>query len=329
MITFLTTAKHRYTIDGFRRVWAASLAYHLRVIPYERLFRMRSVPGGVYIFTDLDRLSEQALDTAGEWYQVLKDAGACVLNSPSRFVDRLELLRRLHDAGKNQFNVYTLDQIDQVQFPVFLRYNEGHDGNQSELIHDRATLDSQLNRLKRRAAGRTPIIMEFLDYADADGRYYKYSHFRVGDQLSYGGMACGNSWCLKASQIVEPKVLERENRDGEDHQHHQAIMDVFQMTGIEYGRIDYTFVDGKLQVFEINTNPDMGFVRPMDLGRWKVRSRCYQQVNEGLWKLCLSSTGESCIETPGRFRADYCVRQMLTVPRLAAKRIRKILYPNG
>ena len=94
MITFLTTAKHRYTIDGFRRVWAASLAYHLRVIPYERLFRMRSVPGGVYIFTDLDRLSEQALDTAGEWYQVLKDAGACVLNSPSRFVDRLELLRR-------------------------------------------------------------------------------------------------------------------------------------------------------------------------------------------------------------------------------------------
>ena len=164
MITFLTTAKHRYTIDGLRKVWAASLAHHLRVLPYERLFCMRSVPGGVYIFTDLDRLSEKDGERAREWYQILRDAGACVLNDPSCFVDRLELLQRLYAAGKNQFNVYTFDQIDKVRYPVFLRYNEGHDGNQSDLINDRATLDGALKRLKRQADGEATVCFKKLYY---------------------------------------------------------------------------------------------------------------------------------------------------------------------
>ena len=329
MITFLTTAKHRYTIDGLRKVWAASLAHHLRVLPYERLFCMRSVPGGVYIFTDLDRLSEKDGERAREWYQILRDAGACVLNDPSCFVDRLELLQRLYAAGKNQFNVYTFDQIDKVRYPVFLRYNEGHDGNQSDLINDRATLDGALKRLKRQADGRTPLIIEFLDYSETDGRFYKYSHFRVGDHLVYGGLACGSSWCVKASEFIEQELLEREIIDGENHQFDQAIMDAFQMTGIEYGRIDYAFVDGKLQIFEINTNPDMGFTRPKDLARWRIRSRNYQLVNEALWELCMSSSRESRIETPGRFQPGYVLRRWLTLPRLCAKRIRKFLYPNG
>ena len=147
--------------------------------------------------------------------------------------------------------------------------------------------------------------------------------------MVYGGLACGSSWCVKASEFIEQELLEREIIDGENHQFDQAIMDAFQMTGIEYGRIDYAFVDGKLQIFEINTNPDMGFTRPKDLARWRIRSRNYQLVNEALWELCMSSSRESRIETPGRFQPGYVLRRWLTLPRLCAKRIRKFLYPNG
>jgi D-alanine-D-alanine ligase-like ATP-grasp enzyme len=30
------------------------------------------------------------------------------------------------------------------------------------------------------------------------------------------------------------------------------------MAGIEYGRVDYTVHDGRLQIWEINTNPTIG-----------------------------------------------------------------------
>src|SRR5262249_42167607 len=37
--------------------------------------------------------------------------------------------------------------------------------------------------------------------------------------------------------------------------HRQALGEIFQAAGIEYGRIDYSVLDGRIVTWEINTNP--------------------------------------------------------------------------
>ena len=39
--------------------------------------------------------------------------------------------------------------------------------------------------------------------------------------------------------------------------HKKDLMAIFQMAGIDYGRIDYSLHKGRIQVWEINTNPSV------------------------------------------------------------------------
>lgn len=325
MITFLTTARHRYTVDGYRKVWGASLAHVVQALPYERLFRMHSVPGGLFLFTDMDRLCADDLEKAAHWYQILKDAGATVLSDPGKFVGRLELLQRLHSSGMNQFSALTQDERNHARLPVFLRFAESHDGPKSDLIHDTATLDTEIERLKSREKNRRLILVEYLDYREPDERFCKYSHFRVGPQLIFAGMVCGRSWCRKEAESLDVSALGREFRAASDTRYNDVLMQCFETAGIEFGRIDYAIVDGRVQVFEINTNPDIGIPCPPGTERWKVRSRCYQQINEALWELRQSSNKDRRIETPGSFRSDYLIRQLGAWAQLLRKRARKAL----
>jgi hypothetical protein len=49
--------------------------------------------------------------------------------------------------------------------------------------------------------------------------------------------------------------IEEHLRYVETNPHRDQLEKVFELAGIEYGRIDYCVVDGRVQTFEINTNP--------------------------------------------------------------------------
>lgn len=323
MITILTTARHRYTIAGFRRVWGASLSHVINALSYERLFIATSVPQGVFVFTDLDRLSSEDLQRAGNWYQLLVEAGATVLTNPARFVGRLSLLRQLHRLGINQFTAFPLEERRKARFPVFLRFAEGHDGPKSELIYDSATLEAEIERRRTHQNGRQLIVVEFLEYGESDDRFYKFSHFRVGPHLIFCGMSCGRSWCRKETEDIDSAVIEREIRASSSTKHDNTLMQCFEAAGIEFGRIDYAIVGGKIQVFEINTNPDIGVRCPPGLERWKVRSRSYQAFNEALWELHQSSEHSDRIPVPGMIQLRYLVRLISARAHFIEKATRK------
>jgi hypothetical protein len=325
MITFLTTARHRYTIDGFRRIWGASLSHVIRILSYERLFGERSVQGGVFVFTDLDRLSRDDRQKAAQWYRTLKQSGATVLTDPERFVGRLPLLKQLHRTGINRFNAANLDERHKLELPAFLRYDEGHDGPRSGLIFDRETLEAEIGKPRSGGRGRRLIVVEFLDYKEADGLYYKYTHFRVGRHLIFGGMVCGAAWCLKEARETGAAVLERERQAASNRDHDEELMRCFDAAGIEFGRIDYAIVDGRVQVFEVNSNPDMGIPCPPSLDRWKTRSRCYQAINEALWELHAAAGHRGQVATPGAFSPRYLGRRIKAWGLLRGRSIRKAL----
>jgi hypothetical protein len=37
--------------------------------------------------------------------------------------------------------------------------------------------------------------------------------------------------------------------------HRDALLDIFELAGVDYGRVDYGVKEGQVQVWEINTNP--------------------------------------------------------------------------
>jgi hypothetical protein len=136
VIHYLTTSGHQYPwrspLEDPRAPVATreELLSRVRLISYERLFRMRVLPAGSYIFADLDRLGVEATERAALLRRVLQEGGpgVRVFNDPIRSMRRFELLRHLYAHGLNAFNVYRLTDVSQVRrFPVFLRDEDGHD----------------------------------------------------------------------------------------------------------------------------------------------------------------------------------------------------------
>ncbi|MGV7221935.1 MAG: hypothetical protein ACQ9MH_10440 [Nitrospinales bacterium] len=314
MVTFLTTARHRYTIDKYLKLWGVSLEQGVRVLPYELLFCLGSVTRGTYIFTDLDRLSPKHLKQAARWYKILKEQKATVLNDPAKFVGRLDLLQLLFREGHNHFNAYTLSHRHEARFPLFLRFDAGHDGPITDLIYDSESLEVEINRLRKSLQSPEPIVVEYLNYKEIDQRHYKYSHFRMGSKIIFAGMVCGQSWCLKGMEDYDDLIEDRELKASEMAIHNQTLMDRFEAAGIEFGRIDYAIVNGQVEVFEINTNPELGIPCPPALQRWFVRSRSYQELNESIWEYYQQSTEGLPITTPGKF--DLRLLVMLIIWRL-------------
>ena len=60
---------------------------------------------------------------------------------------------------------------------------------------------------------------------------------------------------VKAWQLLDEHLLDEERAFVAENPHNDQLQEVFELANIQYGRIDYAVVDGRLQVWEINTNP--------------------------------------------------------------------------
>src|SRR5882762_73750 len=107
MIRFLVTRGHGYTFKSVRR---SSEAPGISLMTYDRLFRSRWLRRATHVFTDLDRLGFWDLELAAESYLELQKLGLPVWNNPARVKLRYALLRALHNAGLNDFNIYRVDE---------------------------------------------------------------------------------------------------------------------------------------------------------------------------------------------------------------------------
>ena len=112
MIFYLVTEDHRYTINGFLGSWGEELASRIRPMAYEKLFRMKAVPVGTYVFADLERFAPEDLERAAVVWNALSSAGPGLrlFKHPIRCMRRYELLRELRERGINDFDAYRLTE---------------------------------------------------------------------------------------------------------------------------------------------------------------------------------------------------------------------------
>lgn len=261
MIHYLVTRNHAYAMAKFLESWGSALASRINVVAYEALATGTGIPrdDASIIFGDLDRLTPAARRVFGTF----RDSVAAqrppgrVLNDPQRSLLRYDLLKALHQRGINRFDVWRVDaESVPERFPVFLRDERGFLDVPPALLADEAAYRAALSDLRVRGEHLEHYLaVEFCDTADAEGIYHKYGAFAVGETIVPRHLFYSRDWLVKAADLAERDQLSAELAFVDANPHARALREIFRIAGIGYGRIDYAVVDGRIQVWEINTNP--------------------------------------------------------------------------
>ena len=184
-----------------------------------------------------------------------------ILNDPARVLKRFELHDALWRAGRNAYRSFRASgDWSAARYPVFVRAADDHQGAFSPLLHSPAEVDPWIGRAA--ALGRNVdqlLVIEFCDTADADGFYRKYAAFNVGGRIVARNLAYGSSWMLKFGGSDFALASAREELAYvHENPHADQLREIFAIANIDYGRIDYSMRDGRVQTWEININPTVG-----------------------------------------------------------------------
>lgn len=260
MITFLTTSAYSNTHRALEKI---DKGPPVRTLPYRSAFESPVLPRGTWVFTDCDRLSLPDRHAAGALFRCLRNGGARVLNDPARMPSRHGLLRSLHRAGLNGFDAYRYEEREVPRrWPVFLRTEGDHDQPLSGLI---ATPDALHAAAEEAIAAGTPItaliVIEYAAEPVAPGLFRRLSSYRVGPTVFACACAHDDNWLVKYGKlgIATQALYDDELRVVRDNPFEAPLRAAFEHVGIEYGRADFGLVGGRVQVYEINTNPQVAF----------------------------------------------------------------------
>jgi len=233
----------------------------IQPVSYEDVFASRNLPSGTWIFTALELLPPAGLRLADSIWQALTAAGQMVLNRPKLVPSRHALLDTLYRAGINEFRSCRPGDIDErLRYPVFVRLADEHTGSMSGLIADRKHLESFLRWQRLRGYQMNELlVVEFCDTANELGEYLKCSAQYVRGDAAARYLHVDKQWLVKSHAHTFQDEWAYEERDFiTQNAHADEVKKIFELANVEYGRIDYGLLDGKPQVWEINTNPTIG-----------------------------------------------------------------------
>lgn len=260
MIVFIHTTEHSYT---HKAIVGGVAPARVEVVTYDTLLGAKKVPRATYVFTDMDRLSLWQLRLAALTFRRMRERGLRVLNDPARALSRWGLLRRLHLAGINDFNAYRVEEgVRPRRWPVFLRAEGAHLGPITDLLHDWEQVATEIERALAKGAPLTGLlIVEYAGEPVLPGLYRKFSSFRMGPADFAHVCVHDDHWVAKVGKtgIAPPALYDDEQRVVRENPHGPILAHVFDLAGIGYGRADFGLVQGKVQVYEINTNPEVAF----------------------------------------------------------------------
>ncbi len=274
MIYYVATERFSSTIRRFLRSHGKALGGILKSLTWEELFFERGGPVGHYIFTDFDRLSRYELECAAAFAMALEKAApeARILNHPLRALERFPLLVALHQAGINDFTATRVEAGERPpKYPVFIRAEDGYGGPETDIISDDAEDNSALANLARRGLPlRGRIAIGYAAERGEDGYFQKFGAFNVAGEILAHHRMSGPTWVVKsnfkptawgsgrdAAVRIAEESMAKELDYVRSNPHRDILAKAFAVAGIEFGRADYGIVNGRVQIYEINTNARM------------------------------------------------------------------------
>lgn len=260
MIFQIAQEGNDWTANEFLRNWGKELASRFETVTFRQLAGATHLPAGTYLFTDLEMATPAQRGLLAQvWDQLESHGGARLFNPPLKAMGRYDLLKALAANGVNDFRAFRIDELpSDLQFPVFLRIETDHWGSRSPLLHAWPELEQWL--IKAALGGDDPgrlLVTEFCDTRDRTGLYRKFSAFCIGGHVVPRHIHFSRNWMLKMADHADAATLEEEQAYMDAVPRQDEIRRIFELAQITYGRIDYSFRDGRMQVWEINTNPTL------------------------------------------------------------------------
>jgi hypothetical protein len=262
MISFWVDAPGRFTIDAYLATRGEAIAHRFSVRTYEELQASTRIAPGGQIMGALDQLTAPGRELAAEMWDRVREAapGWALLNDPRRVLLRLPLLTAMADTGLNDFRAWPAHgDLSQVRYPVFVREANRHTGSHTGLLESPRALRGALRALRFRGLRLSDLlVVEYLHTADEQGRFRKYAAYRVGSVLVRTHLMVGHCWLMKSDGDESDLDAVREmSAYLESDLHEDWLWRVFELAGIDFGRLDYGVLDGRPQLWEINMNPTM------------------------------------------------------------------------
>jgi len=279
VIVYLVTADHAYTLNRYVQEWAPALIDQIQPVFYEEAPWDWLDLEATYVFSDIERLTPAEMQKATNYAEKLAALGFRILNHPSRAPTRLALQKVLHQAGVNPFRMFPVAEADGLQFPVFLRLANSHQGSIGDLIYSQTELDRRIAGLDRAMAkAEDLVVVEYCDTRSDENRYVKYSAMHVGDKILPRHAMSSEQWMIKTPDIVDDVAIGIEQDFLYNFRQAEAIENIFALAKLDFGRIDFGLQNGEIRVWEINTNPTF---MPMKKGLHPDRKEMIDQTN--LW----------------------------------------------
>ncbi len=265
MIQFFLDRDNTYTMTNYLGYRGASIRQLFEIIPYQQLPILEKVNCSTLIFTDLDWLTDEqrsSLTTLAD--HLTAEHGPSILNHPAKVLSRYDLLRELFTVGINIHNVYLLSEsLENVQFPIFLRHKDQHTGPLTPLLYSLNEIARHVKLLALSGHKRQELmVVEYVDVGNESGIYKKFSALRIGEQIVPRHLGYDERWMVKANGNRDHKKTEEYLEEFchfmSEFPHRDWVAKVFEIAGIDYGRIDYSLRGDQLVAWEINLNPDYG-----------------------------------------------------------------------
>jgi hypothetical protein len=259
MLRFLIARGHAYTLRALARLEGTP---RIECWNYDYAFARRTWRGIPTVFTDIDRLSAFERELAGHLFRSLREADVRVYNDPSRVKTRFALLRALHEAGINDFNAYRVEEkIRPARFPVFLRRDAGHGHPLGGLLADPDAAGRAVESALAQGIPESALLLvEYCAEPIAPGIFCKHNVMRAGKRMQLLPAVYQEDWLVKYGTLgLAPDAVYRAERDAvAANVFPEVVEQAFEIAHIDYGRIDYGLAQGRVQVYEINTNPKLG-----------------------------------------------------------------------
>lgn len=267
MFYFLLRKSARYTVERLLAGHAKHLSHIVEPLFYEDLHLKPELRPGAFVFTDMDRILPPGNIAAARLHEYLSTFSSefRVLNHPTKTLMRYDLLKKLYTLGINDFQICKASEdLSLLSMPVYLRSALGHNPILSGLLNDQKALRRAI--LEKRVLGHRPdtmYVIEFCDTSDERGIFTKYSALKIADQIFPRHVNFDTQWIVKSGAAHIDPDLHMSHRDHIDwyfstNPHKEWLENVCNIAGIGYGRVDYSVLHGKPQLWEINTNPSYG-----------------------------------------------------------------------
>jgi len=310
MIYFVAPWDQLWIIQNIKNRLPNDLSDLVKGISYHDLRRVKDFAPGIVIFTGLGVITDHQRDAGAEIQTQLskKNDSITLLNHPEKSLRRLALIKKLHEAGINDFLAYKIDEYnsESVKYPVFVREARRHSGSLTGLIENSSDLENSLEKLKNSGYPLDDLlVVEFCDTSDENGLYRKYSALKIADAIIPRYLSLGYHWVVKENEpnpntgeLYDEQKIRDELNYIHNNPHNKELQRIFSLANIDYGRIDYGVKDGKLQVWEINTLPTFGsapgFKKPSpNTARKRARAEAketfYADFTDAVRKLCAKS----------------------------------------